>query len=140
MMATVRPGVRVWLEMLGDSLPVALALAKPLAPVMAQMSSCTATTRSGGTARPGRSLAGRSTFILATRTVAAMMAVTGGVVINSCLAALDAQERAALVDIYVATGGPFWSGSTSNTNWLVADPCSNRWAGVVCNIDQTSVR
>lgn len=69
-----------------------------------------------------------------------MMAVTGGVVINSCLAALDAQERAALVDIYVATGGPFWSGSTSNTNWLVADPCSNRWAGVVCNIDQTSVR
>jgi len=40
----------------------------------------------------------------------------------------------ALVDLYTATAGPQW---TNNNNWLVGDPCANRWFGVGCNSNGT---
>ena len=36
----------------------------------------------------------------------------------------------ALVELYVATRGPFWE---QNQNWAKGDPCGNRWYGVKCD-------
>ena len=36
----------------------------------------------------------------------------------------------ALVDLYYATNGPQWY---NNNNWLVGDPCFDRWIGVKCD-------
>ena len=42
---------------------------------------------------------------------------------------VPASERAALVDLYDATGGPSW---TQSRNWLKGDPCVDKWGGIVC--------
>jgi hypothetical protein len=66
----------------------------------------------------------------------AIAIITGMALTNRTRAALDSGERAALVDIFVSTGGSSW---TSNANWLVGDPCTNEWAGVECSSEQTFV-
>jgi hypothetical protein len=50
-------------------------------------------------------------------------------------AKLDPKEKAALLDIYDATGGPGWR---NNSNWgTPAGACT--WYGVSCNADGTKV-
>lgn len=46
------------------------------------------------------------------------------------VAAVDPQERAALVDFYQQCGGKYW---VHQANWLNGDPCLNNWYGVYCN-------
>jgi uncharacterized repeat protein (TIGR01451 family) len=41
-----------------------------------------------------------------------------------------AAEIASLTSLYNALGGPGW---TNHTNWLVGDPCTNNWYGVICD-------
>jgi hypothetical protein len=50
-------------------------------------------------------------------------------------AALPAAHRAAMMDIFTATGGASW---TRNVGWLggltnTEDPCVARWVGVTCD-------
>jgi hypothetical protein len=42
---------------------------------------------------------------------------------------LPSAQRAALVDLYDATGGAMWGNSSG---WLQGDPCSANWHGVSC--------
>eukprot|EP00038_Savillea_parva_P003440 m.125753 g.125753 ORF g.125753 m.125753 type:complete len:291 (+) comp11176_c4_seq1:76-948(+) len=41
-----------------------------------------------------------------------------------------ASERDALVAFYHSTNGPAW---TTNTHWLMGDPCTDNWYGIVCS-------
>ena len=52
------------------------------------------------------------------------------------VAAVSPLERSALVDLYNTAGGSGWS---SNTNWLVGDPCDDSWFGVTCDGSGTQV-
>ncbi len=56
---------------------------------------------------------------------------------SSVRAAVSAAERFALVDLYDATN--FGAGWTIKTNWNMRDPCEDKWYGVTCNADGTSV-
>ena len=38
-------------------------------------------------------------------------------------------DRENLVNLYNALDGDNW---TNNANWLIGDPCGNRWAGLYC--------
>ncbi len=43
-------------------------------------------------------------------------------------------QRAALVELYIATGGSTWSTKTGWQNHTTgSDPCDNGWAGVTCS-------
>lgn len=57
------------------------------------------------------------------------LGMRGGVV-----APTAAAQRAALVDLYLATNGSGWS---TNTGWVDygsgSDPCDDSWAGVTCS-------
>jgi hypothetical protein len=45
-----------------------------------------------------------------------------------------ADQRAALVELYIATNGSGWSGVTGWQNYGTgSDPCDNSWAGVTCS-------
>jgi hypothetical protein len=64
------------------------------------------------------------------------VAVAAAVLLCCCVpgavAAISANERAALEAFYVATGGPSWGGTI--TGWLPTspDPCASAWTGVAC--------
>lgn len=47
-----------------------------------------------------------------------------------------AAERAALVELFLATGGPQW---TRPDRWLAGDPCDSArpWFGVKCELDDS---
>jgi hypothetical protein len=60
--------------------------------------------------------------------------LTLGVVIVNADIALH--ERAALVDIYQECGGRWWE---SQSGWLHGDPCANRWYGVSCDPQNSTV-
>jgi hypothetical protein len=43
-------------------------------------------------------------------------------------------QRAALVELYIATNGSTWSDKTGWQNYSTgSDPCDNRWSGVTCS-------
>jgi hypothetical protein len=43
-------------------------------------------------------------------------------------------QRAALVELYIATNGSTWSYKTGWQNHTTgSDPCDNSWSGVVCS-------
>jgi hypothetical protein len=46
-----------------------------------------------------------------------------------------AAQRAALVDLYIATNGSDWSDGTSGwqDHGTGSDPCDNGWYGVICS-------
>lgn len=45
-------------------------------------------------------------------------------------------ERAVLVDIYSKTNGAKW---INKSNWLIGDPCENKWYGISCDNSNTRV-
>ena len=49
---------------------------------------------------------------------------------STAQAAVPATERAALAALYNSTNGAEW---TRKDNWLVVDPCTNEWYGVICD-------
>lgn len=51
--------------------------------------------------------------------------------------ALAGAQRQALVQLFQSTQGPAWR---HKDNWLVGDPCENRWHGVGCSPDGQVVR
>ena len=50
--------------------------------------------------------------------------------ISYCSTQTPQSQIDALTDIYNSTNGPYW---TTQTNWLVGNPCTNQWYGVSCN-------
>lgn len=48
----------------------------------------------------------------------------------AAVATTEAVQRAALVELYQATGGSSW---TISTGWGSGDPCDAAWSGVSCN-------
>ena len=48
-----------------------------------------------------------------------------------CVPFTPSHEVDALVDLYKTCGGQEW---LNNENWLVGDPCTNKWFGVTCDI------
>ena len=45
-----------------------------------------------------------------------------------------ATQTAVLEALYAATNGAEW---TNNENWLVGDPCDNKWFGITCDGSHT---
>lgn len=56
---------------------------------------------------------------------------------GSLRAAIPAQERSALIDLYNSTDGANW---TNKSGWLGAAGTECTWYGVLCNSTQTSLR
>jgi M6 family metalloprotease-like protein len=75
------------------------------------------------------------TFVSATGDIAVSIdsETTGGfrVTIDNKGIKLAESEVNALIELYNSTGGGSW---TDNTNWLVGDPCADKWFGVECGI------
>jgi hypothetical protein len=49
---------------------------------------------------------------------------------------VPAAQRQALVELYTSANGSSW---TYTNNWLNGDPCTNFWASIQCNQNQTTV-
>ena len=48
--------------------------------------------------------------------------------------AADQPERAALVELYIATNGSSWTTKTGWQNYSTgSDPCDDNWNGVLCS-------
>ncbi len=77
-----------------------------------------------------------SATLAATLDVVARRAVSGWSVRVGVVAPTAAAQRAALVELYIATNGSTWS-SGGNTGWLNhgtgSDPCDDSWRGVTCS-------
>ena len=64
-----------------------------------------------------------------------LVCVALALLINPASAALRPSDKTALQELYAATDGASW---TTNTNWMVGDPCSNQWFGVTCTTSATA--
>lgn len=58
------------------------------------------------------------------------------VLITLARAHVPADQRAALMDLFNATGGPRW---LKKQGWGDGDPCAEAWHGIACNGDGTAV-